>query len=242
MGQKEHLKVPLLPVCATSILLPDHRPPPEPVALPHPGHIERAVRSTDPVYLCSPVWLCEPHIWSVPLASSALSALLPAQGPFHINRRKTKRWWQEGDGKKMSQHFATNVTTIYNILWQLATTLWQFMTFSVPSPSSRPLLDFAGSKSYDTGNRSVLLNCSVWLSVPIRKQFFLRKQHLQRPHCSELPLGPKLLHYITLLFRINFPDYVIIFYITELVSNYFLGYVISCVVAEHTMWASDYIT
>ena len=26
-----------------------------------------------------------------------------------------------------------------------------------------------------------------------------------------LPLGPKSLHYITLLFRINFPDYVIIF-------------------------------
>ena len=25
-------------------------------------------------------------------------------------------------------------------------------------------------------------------------------------------------------------------------SNYFLGYVISCVVAKHTMWASDYTT
>ena len=47
---------------------------------------------------------------------------------------------------------------------------------------------------------------------------------------GELPLGPKLLHYITLLFRINFLDYVILFYITELVSKYFLGYVISCVV------------
>ena len=31
-------------------------------------------------------------------------------------------------------------------------------------------------------------------------------------------------------------------YIAELVVNYFLGYVISCVVTEHTMWASDYIT
>ena len=58
----------------------------------------------------------------------------------------------------------------------------------------------------------------------------------------QVPLGPKLLHYIMLLFRINFLDYVIILYITELVSNYFLGYVISCVVTEHTMWASDYIT
>ena len=55
-------------------------------------------------------------------------------------------------------------------------------------------------------------------------------------------LGPKLLHYITLLFRINLPDYVIIFYITELVLNYFLGYVISCVVAKHIVWTSDYIT
>ena len=58
----------------------------------------------------------------------------------------------------------------------------------------------------------------------------------------ELPLGPKLSHYITLLFRINFPGHVITFYIAELVSNCFLGYVISCVVTKHTMWASDYIT
>ena len=57
-----------------------------------------------------------------------------------------------------------------------------------------------------------------------------------------LPLGPKLLHYITLFFQINFPDYVIIFYITELVSSYFLGDIISCVVTKHTMWAMDYIT
>ena len=54
--------------------------------------------------------------------------------------------------------------------------------------------------------------------------------------------GPKLLHYITLLFRIHFPDYVIILYITEQFSNYFLGYVICCVVAKHTMLAPDYIT
>ena len=40
----------------------------------------------------------------------------------------------------------------------------------------------------------------------------------------------------------NFPDYVIFFYMTELVSNYLLGYVISCVVTKHTMWAVDYIT
>ena len=58
-----------------------------------------------------------------------------------------------------------------------------------------------------------------------------------------LPLGPQLLHYITLLFRINFPDYVIILYITELVLNYFLGYsVICCFVTKRTVWASDYIT
>ena len=59
---------------------------------------------------------------------------------------------------------------------------------------------------------------------------------------SQLPLGPKLLHYITLLFRINFPDYVIIFYITELVLNSFLDYVISGVVSKYTMWTLDYIT
>ena len=59
---------------------------------------------------------------------------------------------------------------------------------------------------------------------------------------NSVPLGPKLLHYITLLFRIIFPDYVIILYITESVSNYFPGYVISYVVVKHTVWASDYIT
>ena len=59
---------------------------------------------------------------------------------------------------------------------------------------------------------------------------------------QDVPLGPKCLYYITLVFRINFPDYVIILYITELVSNYFLGYVICCVVTKHIMWASDYIT
>ena len=31
-------------------------------------------------------------------------------------------------------------------------------------------------------------------------------------------------------------------YITELVSNYFLGYLTSCVVAKHSMWTSDCIT
>ena len=47
---------------------------------------------------------------------------------------------------------------------------------------------------------------------------------------------------ITLLFRSNCPGYVVLFYITELVSNYFLGYVISCVVAKRSMWTLDYIT
>ena len=58
----------------------------------------------------------------------------------------------------------------------------------------------------------------------------------------KLPLGPKWLHCITLFFRINFPDYVILFYIAELALNYFPGCVISCVVAEHTMWTWDCIT
>ena len=57
-----------------------------------------------------------------------------------------------------------------------------------------------------------------------------------------IPLGPKLLHYITLCFRINLPDHVINVYIAELVSTYFPSYVLSCVVAKHTMWTSDYIT
>ena len=58
----------------------------------------------------------------------------------------------------------------------------------------------------------------------------------------DLALGTKLLHYIALLFGIHFPDSVIIFHRAELVSNYFLGYVISCVVTKHTMWTSDCIT
>ena len=43
---------------------------------------------------------------------------------------------------------------------------------------------------------------------------------------STMPLGPELVHFMSLLFRINFPDYVAIFHITELVSNCFLGFVI----------------
>ena len=65
-----------------------------------------------------------------------------------------------------------------------------------------------------------------------------RREGMQKP----LPLEPNLLHYITFLFRIHFSDYVIIAYITELVSNYLSGYLISCVVAKHTMWTSDCIT
>ena len=59
-------------------------------------------------------------------------------------------------------------------------------------------------------------------------------------HTSEIPLGPKLLHYT--FSRINFPDYVIIFYITELVSKSFPSYIMSCVIAKHTMWTSDYMS
>ena len=40
----------------------------------------------------------------------------------------------------------------------------------------------------------------------------------------------------------GFADSVMIFYTTELVLNIFLGYVSSCDVTEHTMWASDYTT
>ena len=59
----------------------------------------------------------------------------------------------------------------------------------------------------------------------------------------KLPLGPKWLHYITLFFfRIHFPSYTIILYITELASNSFPGYVMSCVIAKHTMWTWYYIT
>ena len=56
------------------------------------------------------------------------------------------------------------------------------------------------------------------------------------------PLGPKLLHYITLLSRITLPDHVVILYIAELVLNYFLRYVISCAVAKHTMCTLNHIT
>ena len=43
---------------------------------------------------------------------------------------------------------------------------------------------------------------------------------------KSLTMGPKLFHYITLLFRMSFSDYVLILCIAELVLNYFLGYVI----------------
>ena len=56
-----------------------------------------------------------------------------------------------------------------------------------------------------------------------------------------IPLGPNLLHYIT-FFKINLRDYEIICHIAEWVSNYFFGYVVSCVDAKHTMWTSDHIT
>ena len=59
-------------------------------------------------------------------------------------------------------------------------------------------------------------------------------------------LGPNLLYcigsMISLFFQIYFSDYVIIFYIAELVLNYFRGYSISYVVPKHSMWTWDYIT
>ena len=59
---------------------------------------------------------------------------------------------------------------------------------------------------------------------------------------NKIPLGPKLLHYIMLLFRIDFTDYVIVFYITELVLNHLFDCVIFCVVTKHIMCVSDYTT
>ena len=53
------------------------------------------------------------------------------------------------------------------------------------------------------------------------------------------PLGPELLHYMTILFRAIFPDYLLLFASQN--WYYFLGYVKSCVVAKHAMWTSDYI-
>ena len=55
-------------------------------------------------------------------------------------------------------------------------------------------------------------------------------------------IGPKIITLHNFILSNYFPRSCNNFYITELVSNYFLGYVISCVVAEHTMCASDYIT
>ena len=57
-----------------------------------------------------------------------------------------------------------------------------------------------------------------------------------------LTIGVKIITSHNFIVSNNFPDYIIIFRIAELVSNSFLGYVISCVVAKHTMWTSDYIT
>ena len=81
----------------------------------------------------------------------------------------------------------------------------------------------------------------------LSKQYLGPAPHLGalKVRSAKLPFGPKLLHYITLLFRIIFPDYVKFFTELkkiELVSNYFLGCVISCVVTKHTMWTSVYIT
>ena len=72
----------------------------------------------------------------------------------------------------------------------------------------------------------------------------LRQSNLQsKTYFRHNNIGAKIFsHYRTLLFQMNFPDYVLTLYIAELVSNYFLGYVISCVVAKQTMWTSDYIT
>ena len=57
-----------------------------------------------------------------------------------------------------------------------------------------------------------------------------------------LPLGPKLLHYITLLFRIKFPRVCNKCLHDRIGFELLPGYVISCVVARHTMWTSDFIT
>ena len=55
-------------------------------------------------------------------------------------------------------------------------------------------------------------------------------------------IGAKMITLHNFIFLINFPDYVRIAYITELVWNYFRSCVMSCVVAKHTMWTLHYIT
>ena len=55
-------------------------------------------------------------------------------------------------------------------------------------------------------------------------------------------IGAKIITLHNLFFRIYVPSFVMILInITELVWNYFPSYVMSCVVAKHTMWTSDYI-
>ena len=57
-----------------------------------------------------------------------------------------------------------------------------------------------------------------------------------------LPLGPKLLHYITLFVSNEFPRLCSNCLHCRIGFELFSSYVMSCVVAKHTMWASDYIT
>ena len=106
--------------------------------------------------------------------------------------------------------------------------------------------NYLGDYSYSFQGSFELINITVTVSLLLLQNPVTENNSpLGFPrifcNCSYMPLGPRLLHYITLLFQSSFPDYVIFLYITELVSKYFLGYVISGVVGKHTMWTSDYI-
>ena len=77
---------------------------------------------------------------------------------------------------------------------------------------------------------------------------FTKTPQIRKPACESaflwfgLPGRPLSIHNF-ILFRISFPDYYVIFlFIAEVVSNKFVGYVISCVAVKYTVWTSDYIS
>ena len=70
--------------------------------------------------------------------------------------------------------------------------------------------------------KSWALETSAGISASLREVLW---RHSPQSRYA-VPLGPKLLHYITLSLWINFPDSVIIICITKVVSKYFLGFVI----------------
>ena len=59
---------------------------------------------------------------------------------------------------------------------------------------------------------------------------------------SHITIGAKVITLHNFIVRIRFPDYIKICLHNRIGFGLFLGYVVSCVVAKHTMWTSDYIT